>query len=155
MLLPSTIENAGVASVNSMQRQFEPTHEIRGGVNAAAQALGPGALGPVRVLVTFPDGNAASADSKQPALEAVRQRMAQGPNVVSVSPPVFGDDYRRALLSAVLSVDPEDLAARNTVDWMREQLPRVPEVGARIDVGGPTALIKDFDDRVSTTQPLV
>ena len=26
---------------------------------------------------------------------------------------------------------------------------------ARIDVGGPTALIKDFDDRVSATQPLV
>ena len=26
---------------------------------------------------------------------------------------------------------------------------------ARIDVGGPTALIKDFDDRVSSTQPLV
>src|SRR6476620_7977907 len=29
---------------NSMLRQFEPTHEIRGGVNAAAEALGPGAL---------------------------------------------------------------------------------------------------------------
>jgi heme transporter len=143
---------------NSMQRQFEPTHEIRGGVNAAAQALGAGALGPVRVLVTFPDGNAASAPDKEPALDAVRQRMAQGPNVVSVSPPVFGDDYRRALLSAVLSVDPEDMAARDTVDWMREQLPRVPGVSdapARIDVGGPTALIKDFDDRVSSTQLLV
>src|SRR5262245_61675360 len=158
MLLPSTIENAGVASVNSMQRQFEATHEIRGGVNAAAEALGPGALGPVRVLVTFPDGNAASAPAKDPVLEAVRQRMAQGPNVVSVSPPVFGDDYRRALLSAVLSVDPEDMGARTTVDWMREQLPRVPglsDARASIDVGGPTALIKDFDDRVSSTQPMV
>jgi heme transporter len=140
---------------NSMQRQFEPTHEIRGGVNAAAEALGPGALGPVRVLVTFPDGNAASAPTKAPVLDAVRQKMAQGPNVVSVSPPVFGDDYRRALLSAVLSVDPEDMAARNTVNWMREQLPRTNGVDARIDVGGPTALIKDFDDRVSSTQPLV
>jgi heme transporter len=140
---------------NSMQRQFEPTHEIRGGVNAAAQALGAGALGPVRVLVTFPDGNAASAPSKEPALDVVRQRMAQAPNVVSVSPPVFGDDYRRALLSAVLSVDPEDMGARDTVDWMREQLPQAPDVGARIDVGGPTALIKDFDDRVSSTQPVV
>jgi uncharacterized membrane protein YdfJ with MMPL/SSD domain len=140
---------------NSMQRQFEPTHEIRGGVNAAAEALGPGALGPVRVLVTFPDGNAASAGAKEPALDAVRQKMAQGPNVVTVSPPVFGDDYRRALLSAVLSVDPEDMGARETVDWMRAQLHTVPGVDARIDVGGPTALIKDFDDRVSSTQPLV
>jgi uncharacterized membrane protein YdfJ with MMPL/SSD domain len=140
---------------NSMQRQFDPTHEIRGGVNAAAEALGPGALGPVRVLVTFPDGNAASAPVKEPALDAVRQRMAQAPNVVTVAPAVFGDDYRRALLSAVLTVDPEDMGARNTVDWMREQLPKIPGVDARVDVGGPTALIKDFDDRVSATQPLV
>ncbi|PRC44836.1 hypothetical protein C6A85_98210, partial [Mycobacterium sp. ITM-2017-0098] len=70
---------------NSMQRQFEPTHEIRGGVNAAAEALGPGALGPIRVLVTFPDGNAASAPAKEPLLEALRQKMTQAPNTVSVS----------------------------------------------------------------------
>jgi heme transporter len=140
---------------NSMQRQFDPTHEIRGGVNAAAQALGPGALGPVRVLVTFPEGNAASAPAKAPVLDAVRQKMTQGPHVVSVSPPVFGDDYRRALVSAVLSVDPEDMGARNTVDWMRAQVPQVAGVDARVDVGGPTALIKDFDNRVSATQPEV
>ncbi len=140
---------------NSMQRQFDPTHEIRGGVNAAGEALGAGALGPVRVLVTFPDG-AASAGQNVPVLDAVRQRMAQAPNIVSVAPTVFGTDHRSALLSAVLSVDPEDLAARETVDWMREELPRAPGVGnARVDVGGPTALIKDFDDRVSATQPMV
>src|SRR4029079_9859058 len=140
---------------NSMQRQFKPTHEIRGGVNAAAPAPGATALGTVKVLVTFPDGNAASAPAKEPALDAVRRKMSQGPDVVSVSPPVFGDDYRRALLSAVLSVDPEDMAARSTVDWMREQLPRTNGVDARIDVGGPTALIKDLDDRCSSTQPCV
>ncbi|UXA18324.1 MMPL family transporter [Mycobacterium sp. SMC-4] len=140
---------------NSMQRQFEPTHEIRGGVNAAADALGPGALGPVRVLVTFPEGTEASAPAKQPLLDEIRQRMAQAPNAVSVSPPVFGTDYRIALLSVVLSVDPEDMGARETVAWLREQLPPVAGERAEIDVGGPTALIKDFDDRVSTTQPMV
>ncbi len=140
---------------NSMQRQFDPTHEIRGGVNAAADALGPGALGPVRVLVTFPDGNAASAPAKEPLLQAVQQRMSQAPNVVTVQPAVFGNDYRSALVSAVLSVDPEDMAARESVDWMRAQLPPVAGANAKIDVGGPTALIKDFDDRVSKTQPAV
>ncbi|PRC49489.1 hypothetical protein C6A85_74455, partial [Mycobacterium sp. ITM-2017-0098] len=83
------------------------------------------------------------------------QKMTQAPNTVSVSPPVFGNDYRSALMSAVLSVDPEDMGARDTVDWMRAQLPPVAGEGARIDVGGPTALIKDFDDRVAKTQPLV
>jgi heme transporter len=140
---------------NSMQRQFDPTHEIRGGVNAAADALGPGALGPVRVLVTFPDGNSASAPTKEPLLQAVQQRMSQAPNVVTVQPAVFGNDYRSALVSAVLTVDPEDLAARQSVDWMRAELPPVVGDDATIDVGGPTALIKDFDDRVSKTQPAV
>ena len=139
---------------NSMQRQFEPTHEIRGGVNAAAEALGAGALGPVRVLVTVPVGTA-SANKNGPILDAVRQKMAQAPNIVTVSPPVFGQDYRSALLSAVLSVDPEDMAARHTVDWMRQQLPGAAGSDAQVYVGGPTALIKDFDDRVAATQPAV
>ncbi|UXA13814.1 MMPL family transporter [Mycobacterium sp. SMC-8] len=138
---------------NSMQRQFDPTHEIRGGVNAAAEALGPGALGPVRVLVTVPEGQ--TAQSEVPLLESLRDKMGQAPNTVSVSPPVFGTDGRSALLSAVLSVDPEDMGSRDTIDWMRDQLPPVAGDAARVDVGGPTALIKDFDDRVSATQPLV
>jgi RND superfamily putative drug exporter len=144
---------------NSMQRQFEPTHEVRGGVNAAAEALGPGALGPVRVLVTFPDSGpesgAASAAGKEPTLEAVRAEMSRAPYVATVSPAVFGDDYRSALLSAVLTVDPEDKGARETVDWMRANLPSTAGPNVSVDVGGPTALIKDFDDRVSQTQPLV
>ncbi len=138
---------------NSMQRQFEAAHEIRGGVNAAAEALGPGALGPVRVLVTFPDGDA-SGPAHAGTLRAVSDEIAHAPNVVSVQPPVFADDDGSALLSAVLSVDPEDLGARETVDWLRERLPAVAGT-ADVDVGGPTALIKDFDDRVSATQPLV
>jgi heme transporter len=140
---------------NSMQRQFPSSHEIRGGVAAAAEALGPGALGPVRVLVTFPGGGA-SDPKNAPALEAIGTEMSKAPNIVSVSTPVFSDNNTSALISAVLSVDPEDFGARHTVDWMRTQLPKVPAAaGTEVDVGGPTALIKDFDDRVSSTQPLV
>lgn len=140
---------------NSMQRQFDPTHEIRGGVNAAADALGPGALGPIRVLVTFPGEGDASSQAATTTIEAVRQQMTKAPSVVSVQPPVVSDDNDSALLSAVLSVDPEDMAAREAIDWMRAELPGVAGQNATIDVGGPTALIKDFDDRVSATQPLV
>ncbi|MDH6195852.1 putative membrane protein YdfJ with MMPL/SSD domain [Mycobacterium frederiksbergense] len=147
----------GMELGNSMQRQFEPTHEIRGGVNAAADALGPGALGPVRVLVTFPgkDEDGASSSQGTATLEAVREEMAKAPSVLTVQPPVFADNNTSALLSAVLSVDPEDMAAREAIDWMRDKLPPAAGPDARIDVGGPTALIKDFDDQVSSTQPLV
>jgi uncharacterized membrane protein YdfJ with MMPL/SSD domain len=140
---------------NSMLRQFDATHEIRGGVGAAAEALGPGALGPVRVLVTFPEGNA-GAPANMAVVDAIGAEMDRAVNVVSVTPAVVSDDGRSALLSAVLAVDPEDIAARQTIDLLRDQLPRVPGAeGVSVDVGGPTALIKDFDDRVSHMEPWV
>lgn len=143
----------GMVLGNSMQRQFPSSHEIRGGVAAAAEALGPGALGPVRILVT-PPGGAASDPRNAATLAAVGETIGRAPDVVSVSPPVFADDDSSALISAVLSVDPEELAARRSIDWLRAELPGVAG-DAAVDVGGPTALIKDFDDRVSHTQLLV
>ncbi|OBJ35991.1 hypothetical protein A5621_16325 [Mycobacterium colombiense] len=155
VLLVMAAPAASMVLGNSLLRQFDSSHEIRAGVGAAAQALGPGALGPIRVLINFPDGGAASPEHSH-TVGAIRQRMSQAPNIVSVSPPQFAEDNGSALLSAVLSVDPEDMKARETVGWMRAQLPKVPEAGtARVDVGGPTALIKDFDDQVSATEPLV
>src|SRR6201999_4351858 len=155
VLLLMAVPSASMVLGNSLLRQFDSSHEIRAGVAAASQALGPGALGPVQVLVSFPDGGASSPEHTQ-ALAAIRQRMAQAPNILSVTPAAFADDNSSALMSAVLSVDPEDMGARQTVDWMRAELPKVAADGmARIDVGGSTALIKDFDGRVSATEPLV
>ncbi len=155
VLLVMAAPAASMVLGNSLLRQFDSSHEIRAGVAEAAQALGPGALGPIRVLVTFPDGGAASPEHAH-TIGAIRQRMTQAPNIISVSPPQFAENNDSAMLSAVLSVDPEDMHARQTVGWMRAQLPKIPEAGtARVDVGGPTALIKDFDDRVSVTEPLV
>ena len=140
---------------NSMQRQFDSGHEIRGGVSAAAEALGPGALGPIRVLVEFPLGDA-SGPRHADVLGAITNEIRQAPNIVTVQPPVFSDDNDTALLSAVLSVDPEDMGARKTVDWLRGRLPQVPGANqTHVFVGGPTALIKDFDDRVAQSQPWV
>jgi heme transporter len=158
VLLTMAVPAASMVLGNSLLRQFDSSHEIRAGVAAAAQALGPGALGPVQVLVTFPDGGASKPDHAE-MLAAIRQRMAQAPNVASVAPPQFAGDNDSALLSAVLSIDPEDLTARKTIDWMRTELPEVPGSAtgqvAQVDVGGSTALIKDFDQRVSSTEPLV
>ncbi|QLL07896.1 MMPL family transporter [Mycobacterium vicinigordonae] len=138
---------------NSLLRQFDSSHEIRAGVAAAAEALGPGALGPVQVIVAFPDADA-TAPEHAATVAAVRQKMMQAPNVASVAPPAFAEDKNSALLSAVLSVDPEDMRARHTVDWMRHELPGV-NADVDVSVGGSTALIKDFDNRVAETQPLV
>src|SRR5208283_48061 len=122
---------------NSLLRQFDSSHEIRAGVSAAAEALGPGALGPVQVLVTFPNGDA-SSPTHTATLTAVSQKMAQAPGPsVSVAPPVFADNNTSAMLSGVLSVDPEDLGARSSIAWMRARLPAAGEGSAQVDVGGP------------------
>jgi RND superfamily putative drug exporter len=140
---------------NSLLRQFDSSHEIRAGVSAAAEALGPGALGPVQVLVTFPNDDASSPAHSE-TLAAIRQKMAQAPDMASVASPVFADNNSSAMLSGVLSVDPEDLGARSSIAWMRAHLPEAAgDSSAQLNVGGPTALIKDFDDQVSRTQPLV
>ncbi len=158
VLVVMAMPAASMVLGNSLLRQFDSSHEIRAGVAAAAQALGPGALGPVQVLVTFPDGGASKPEHAE-TLAAIRHRMTLAPNVASVGPPQFADDNNSALLSAVLSIDPEDLTARQTIDWMRTELPEVPGTAtgqvAQVDVGGPTALIKDFDARVSSAVPLV
>lgn len=141
---------------NSTLRQFDSSHEIRAGVAAAAEALGPGALAPIQVLVTFHSGGAAGPGHAG-TLEAIAREIAETPTIQRVMPPMFADDNGSALISAVLSVDPEDMAARQTIAGLRDRLPAtVADSGStRIDVGGPTALIKDFDERVSVTEPLV
>ena len=124
---------------NSLLRQFEPTHEIRGGVSAAAEALGPGALGPLKVLVSFDDRTANQPDNA-PVLAAVERRITEAPNVATVTPPVFGDDNRSALMSVVLSIDPEDPEARTTIDWLRANLPAAAGDRATVDVDHPGPL---------------
>jgi uncharacterized membrane protein YdfJ with MMPL/SSD domain len=155
LLIVMAIPALSMVLGNSLLRQFDSTHEIRGGVGAAAQALGPGALGPIQVLVTFPDADA-SAPANHQTLSAIGHQLKSAPAIISVSSPIFANDNSSALLSAVLSVDPEDMAARRSVAWIRTHLAADPAADSvRVDVGGPTALIKDFDDQVSKTEPLV
>lgn len=132
---------------NSMLRQFDSSHEIRRGIDAAAVAMGPGALGPVQILLTF-DGNAQDPQHAQ-TLENAKETIAQAPNIARVSDPIFSTGGHDALISAVLSVDPEANAARDTVSWMRANVPdALKNSGADISVGGPTALLFDYDNRV-------
>src|ERR1700759_2275538 len=151
VLLAMAVPALSMVLGNSLLRQFNSSHEIRAGVSTESEALGPGALGPVQVLVTFPDGDASSAARSQ-TIADISKQISQSPNITSVAPAVFADNDSSAMLSAVLSVDPEDLAARNAITWLRSHLPEAAAGTAQVSVGGPTALIKDFDDQVSRTQ---
>ncbi len=78
LLIVMAIPALSMVLGNSLLRQFDSTHEIRGGVGAAAQALGPGALGPIQVLVTFPDADA-SAPANHQTLSAIGHQLKERP----------------------------------------------------------------------------
>src|SRR6201984_3485924 len=108
VLLAMAVPALSMVLGNSLLRQFNSSHEIRAGVSAASEALGPGALGPVQVLVPFPDGDA-SAAAHAHTIADISKQISQSPNITSVAPAVFADNNSSAMLSALLSVDPEDL----------------------------------------------
>jgi RND superfamily putative drug exporter len=62
VLVVMAVPAASMVLGNSLLRQFDSSHEIRAGVAAASQALGPGALGPMQVLATFPGGGASKPE---------------------------------------------------------------------------------------------
>lgn len=133
---------------NSMLRQFDSSHEIRRGIDAAATAMGPGAMGPVRVLLSFDDGKAQNP-ANAPALDKARATIEQAPHIARLADTEFSADGKYALISAVLSVDPEAHSARESVTWLRANLAdALDNTSAQADVGGPTALLFDYDTQV-------
>src|SRR6185312_17333287 len=103
VLLVMAVPALSMVLGNSLLRQFNSSHEIRAGVSAASEALGPGALGPVQVLVSFPDGDASSATHTQ-TVAAIRDQMGKAPNILSVAAAALKNNNSSAMLSAMLSV---------------------------------------------------
>ena len=95
--------------------------EVRAATDRVQNLAGPGSTGPVHVLVRD-RGEAA----------AVQARLRAVPGVASVGPVVHNPDGSAFLVDAVLTVDPESAAARETYDRIRAAAPDAV-------VGGSTA----------------
>jgi RND superfamily putative drug exporter len=136
---------------NSAANQLPANNQVRTGMALIERQAGPGALAPVQILLRTPAGKPAAA-----AATAVSAALARDPAVQTVAPARISTHADQALLSAVLRVDPESQAARNTINRLRRELPPIFG-GARVDVGGTTAIILDFDQLVTTKlwQPIL
>ena len=129
---------------NSATRQLPDDHEIRDGVSAVSEVLGPGALGPAYVRVGFEEGNATDAAGGR-KLSELSMAIEADRGIAYVNPPRQSDDGGAALLIAVPTSGPESSRARDTVARLREELPKVAGEDVTIDVGGVTATMLDFD----------
>jgi uncharacterized membrane protein YdfJ with MMPL/SSD domain len=118
----------------------------------AGDRLGPGASGPVYVLIRYQRGTA-SAPANRALVTSVAATLARSPRVLYVSPPATGADARDSILTAVLTVDPEGAVARDTVRALRTTL--AADGGGQVLVGGNTASLIDFDNLVTSSVPWI
>jgi RND superfamily putative drug exporter len=123
-----------------------PGSSARTAYDLTAQGYGPGANGPLLVVVR--DASPASLDRLVPALTATE-------GVVSVSPPVVGEGA--AVLTVVPATGPQDSRTSELVERLRsEVLPTaVAGTGARGFVGGATAATIDSDANVARRIPVL
>ncbi|HKI92311.1 MAG TPA: MMPL family transporter [Gaiellaceae bacterium] len=92
----------GMTTFNRGLDELPRSSEVRAATERAMQIVGPGYGSPVHVIVPGP-------------AEALAQRLATIPGVVSVTPPVPSKDGRHSLVDARLAVQPESSPARQIV----------------------------------------
>ncbi len=117
-------------------RQFPQGNETREGAELAARQAGPGASGPVQVLVDTTD---------RATLARLAAHARRDPEAAAVGRPERSRDGRAALITVAPRHDPESPEARAMVDRLRQ----LQVGGADIRVGGATASVEDFKDLVS------
>jgi RND superfamily putative drug exporter len=127
--------------------QFPAGDEIRAGFAAAAQQAGPGALNPVVVVAKARAGTVGEPRNAA-AVRDLRAVLARDREVASVAAPVASHDGRSALLAATPRADGERPATKALVTRLRGALPAAAP-GLRVDVGGTTAGLVDFNTKVS------
>ena len=134
------IENPGI-------EQLGADDPLRAGVAAAATVAGPGALGPVQVVVE-PHAGTLGDKPVERLVSDLAATAAKDPLVQEVSEPVTAASGRRILLTATLRRQPSSASARAAVDRLRAGLAREAGTAATVRVGGTTAVLKDFDDLI-------
>jgi len=107
-----------------------------------AEGFGPGANGPLAIVVDLADDTSVVA----PLYDAV----TEDPGIASVAPPRIDTDAGVAVLLAVATTAPQDDATRATVERLRSEVfPAVLDGSeASAHVGGQTAAFADLGDRV-------
>jgi RND superfamily putative drug exporter len=113
------------------------------------QGFGPGANGPLLLVVSLPQpGNNAP-------VEAVEQAVAKTPGV-EVAPAQISPDGTAAVIVAVPPTSPQSEQTEDLVNELRSSvLPRaVQGTGASVFVGGQTAAFVDLGERIQNRLPL-
>jgi RND superfamily putative drug exporter len=118
--------------------------------NLLAQGFGPGFNGPLQIVAELP------SPGKTAALPAIRQALAQTPDIVAVTPPQISPSGKIAVIRAYPRSAPQDQATTDLVNTLRKDVlpPLDKRLGVTALVGGFTAGSIDFSNVMSSKLPL-
>ncbi|HEV7709889.1 MAG TPA: MMPL family transporter [Asanoa sp.] len=125
----------------------DPTSDSdRRAYDLIAEGFGPGANGPLTVVISIPPGTDPTTlvTSTQLALE-------QQPGVASVAPPVVNPQGNTAIINAIPTTGPRDTATTDLVHRIRDDV--LPTVPATTYLTGQTASYDDFTARTVQRLP--
>jgi RND superfamily putative drug exporter len=120
------------------------TDSSRRAYDLISEGFGPGANGPVAVVVKLP--NQSSTDNTN-LLNSLQTTLAKTPDVASVTPPSVNSAGTVAVLNVVPSSAPQDSATTNLVNDLRDNV--LPSVHATTYQTGTTAGSVDFTERIA------
>jgi putative drug exporter of the RND superfamily len=127
-----------------------PTSDtIRRAYDLVSTGFGPGANGPLTVVVELPSGN--STDQNQQLLTSLQQKLSGVDDVAAVSPPTVNTTGTTAVMNVIPKTTPQDSATTHLVNDLRNDV--LPDVSAKTYVVGSTAGYVDFTAKVSQRMP--
>jgi len=115
-----------------------------------ARGFGPGANGPLTVVVELPKQD---TSANQALLNSLQQTLSQYSGVAAVAPPTVNQAGDTAVLNVIPTTAPQDAATTRLVEHLRVNvLDKEPEATY---LAGTTAGYVDFTNKVATRMPLL
>jgi putative drug exporter of the RND superfamily len=125
----------------------DPTSDSdRRAYDLIAQGFGPGANGPLTVVLTFPAGT-----DPTNLLTSTQLTLEQQPGVASVTPPLVNPQVTAAIINVVPTTGPRDPATNDLVHHLRDDV--LPTIPATSYLTGQTAGYDDFTARTVERLP--
>ncbi len=137
LLIALTVPTASMRLGQNDPGSESLANPTRQAYDLVAQAFGPGANGPLEVVVNRGAVPAA-------ALTALAGRLAATPGVAEVSAPVLSPDGRTAVLQVIPATGPQQPQTRDLVDRLHHGV-----LPAGADLTGPTAVMADMTATLS------
>src|SRR5690349_19249057 len=136
--------------LGQLDASTNPTSEsIRRAYDLIATNFGPGANGPLTLVVQLPSGN--SPQANQTLLANTQSTLSKTPGVAAVAPPSVNSANTTAVINVVPTTSPQDAATTKLANDLRDTV--LPTVPAKTYVVGTTAGYIDFTAKIAKRMP--